>query len=111
MGCYDIFCPFCGLPMNSTLYGFSFIRKSKEDLFNSSELFYKNTNNKNEKIYDLLINLKKNIDIKWFYNCTLLLPDGKVLRKQKELSCNSNFGIADSYPFVFNNNPLEFKKK
>jgi len=62
MGCYDVFCPFCGGPLNNDFC----------DIFD-----------KNKEYYSKLTN--------WFNKCTVLLENKKAKHGFRETGCNTHF--------------------
>jgi hypothetical protein len=63
MGCYDVFCPFCGGPLES--------------------LFLPNDSEANEKKYSKIT--------AWFNKCTVLLENKKAKHGFRETGCNVKF--------------------
>jgi hypothetical protein len=67
MGCFDVFCSLCGMPLNSLIY----------DVYNLVE---KPT---------ILKKLPSNI--KWLNQCTILLPGQNAKHGFREINCNFTF--------------------
>lgn len=62
MGCYDVFCPFCGGPLNNDFC----------DIFDKNKEYYSNLTN-------------------WFNKCTVLLENKKAKHGFRETGCNVKF--------------------
>ncbi len=93
MGCWDVFCPMCGLSLQGLYY--------MEDLImNYSEKYPEKYNTKTKKyeIQDLIME-KDNLFIKhkllnkiqWLSKCTILLPNQKAKHGFEETGCNVDF--------------------
>lgn len=90
MGCFDFYCPFCGLPTRLDLLNISYLD------FSLSEREIKKLEKKYNlpKIFD---NIHKHAE--WLGKATLLLPNGEIKHNLEEVSCNNNFGnVAYGYP-------------
>jgi len=117
MGCFDIFCPFCGLPVNTSLYYLD-DPKALTAYVNQmvSDLNVKATDEHINRAYDIIVKIRKKYDFSWLNKCTILLPNKSVIHNTREISCNVNFGHAlsdyeniNEYPIIKYNNSGKIK--
>ena len=74
MGCYDIWCPICGCPLNDSV---------KYNIINILK-------NKSEHSEDY-VNFLKKINTNWLMKTTILLENKKAEHGFKEVNCNTGF--------------------
>ena len=74
MGCYDIWCPICGCPLNDSV---------KYNIINILK-------NKSEHSEDY-VNFLKKINTSWLMKTTILLENKKAEHGFKEVNCNTGF--------------------
>lgn len=132
MGCWDIFCPFCGLPPRQwSLLDFEDRLLIEKDFYESIKKNPKKYNRfKNTKdLYSKFIkkfksieNFKKKFnklekDTEWLNNCTLLFFDGNIIHNSEEVDCNIGFKnpksfmdnfIAYPYKYLINQKEVVF---
>jgi hypothetical protein len=79
MGCYDIFCPFCGFIMNETIdYDNCYVPNEKIKI--------------NNKILEKFIKITRSKSIEWLTDdITLLFPDSTSKNGFVETDCNTHF--------------------
>jgi hypothetical protein len=101
MGCWDIFCPLCGLPIYFVELNFN--KAEMDDLLN----MLKSKNYKSISYSNLTYFQKKS---KWLNNISFLTSTNKIINNCKEVACNNQFicnkknyiGLIDSNEFIKN---------
>lgn len=96
MGCWDVFCPLCGLTLQGLWSMKDFIEenaKSYEEIYKKGKMIKVNKNKKDIILKkDNLFHKEKLVSkTKWLKKCTILLPNTKPKHNFEEINCNIGF--------------------
>lgn len=96
MGCWDVYCPICGLTLQGLWSITDFIEdqsKNYEEIYKKNKFIKINKNKKNIILKkDNLFHKEKLVSkTKWLKKCTVLLPNTKPKHNFEEVNCNIGF--------------------
>jgi hypothetical protein len=116
MGCWDAFCPLCGISLNKIdINNFiTYKNKQYDSIYNVKTKKYDKKPKKESDIIlkkdNLFVKEKVLSKTKWLNNCTILLPNEKAKHNFKEIYCNINFSnlkTKESYNINNENNDFD----